>query len=268
MKNSFFFPSLLLSLVLFTGAGCTAATAPSSTSGSSSNSTAEEKPPTDQLSPSDEDITVISDNDEWIISDVDWSDTNQPDLTGKTVDPDSVSHIQGSGSYTLIEYSDTECPYSKEYHTTLDEVFPNYENEIQRGYKHFPLNQHMEKATLQAEATECAGAQNKFWEYTSEIYQRTNSNNSLPDTELFAIAEDLNLNTDKFNTCLAQATYNNLVKENAQEAQELGATGTPFSVLIDKDGNVIQILKGMYSATQLKDVFDRYLSEKEENSLK
>ena len=203
---------------------------------------------------------MISDNDDWIISDVDWSDTDQPNLTGKTVDPDSVSHIQGSGSYTLIEYSDTECPYSKEYHTTLDQVFPNYETQIQRGYKHFPLNQHMEKATLQAEATECAGAQNKFWEYTDEIYKRTNSNNSLPDAELFAIAEDLNLNTDKFNTCLAKATYNNLVKENAQEAQELGANGTPFSVLIDQEGNVVEIIKGLYSASELEEIFDSYIN--------
>jgi len=264
MKNSFFFPSLLLSLVLFTGAGCTAVpsyTTPSpSASNSSSNTTAEEKSSIEQQPPSDEDITVISDNDEWIISDVDWSDTNQPDLTGKSVDPESVSHIQGSGSYTLIEYSDTECPYSKEYHTTLDEVFPNYENEIQRGYKHFPLNQHIQKATLQAEATECAGDQNKFWEYTSEIYSRTNSNNSLPDAELFVIAEDLNLNTDKFNDCLAQATYNSLVKENSQEAQELGANGTPFSVLIDKDGNVVEIIDGMYSAAELEEIFDSYIN--------
>lgn len=263
MKKSFFIlPSLFLCLFLLSGCGTKPSNTQSrSTSTSSSDTTTKENRSTNQQEPSsDDNITVTSDNDDWIISDVDLSDSNQPDATGKTVDPDSLSHIQGSGSYTLIEYSDTECPYSKEYHTTLDEVLPNYENEIQHGYKHFPLNQHMEKATLQAEATECAGDQNKFWEYTSEIYSRTNSNNSLPDEELFVIAEDLNLNTDTFNTCLAQATYNSLVKENAQEAQELGATGTPFSVLIDKDGNVVEIIEGMYSAAELEDIFDSYIN--------
>ncbi|KKR04540.1 MAG: Periplasmic thiol:disulfide interchange protein DsbA [Candidatus Uhrbacteria bacterium GW2011_GWF2_39_13] len=263
MKKSFFlFTPLFLCLFLLSGCGTQESkTQPKPSSNSSSNTSSQETGSTTQQEPSFEDnITVISDNDDWIISDVDLSDTNQPDLTGKTVDPSSISHIQGSGSYTLIEYSDTECHYSKEYHTTLDEVLPNYENEIQRGYKHFPLNQHIQKATLQAEATECAGDQNKFWEYTSEIYKRTNSNNSLPDTELFVIAEDLNLNTDKFNDCLAQATYNSLVKENSQEAQELGANGTPFSVLIDKDGNVVEIIDGMYSAAELEEIFDSYIN--------
>jgi protein-disulfide isomerase len=86
-----------------------------------------------------------------------------------------------------------------------------------------------------------------------------NSNNSLPDAELFVIAEGLNLNTDKFNNCLAQATHNSLVKENSQEAQELGANGTPFSVLIDENGNVVEIIDGMYSAAELEEIFDSYI---------
>ena len=258
-------PSALLCLFLLSGfSGCNAVSESSQT-GSDSSVSSKESPPKNQpaneqtSSSGNEDIEVISDNEDWIISDVDWSQTDQEASTGKTIDPQSVRHTQGTGSYTLIEYSDTECPYSKEYHTILDEVFPNYENEIQRGYKHFALNQHLEKATLQAEATECAADQDKFWEYTAEIYKRTHSNNSLPDAELFVIAQDLKLDEDAFNDCLAQATYNSLVKDNSKEAQELGATGTPFSIYVDADGNVVKILKGKYSASELEDLFNQYL---------
>lgn len=138
---------------------------------------------------------------------------------------------------------------------------PAYQDKIRWEYKHFPLNQHLKKATLEAEATECAGAQGKFWEYVSLIFERTPSNNGLPEEQLFTIAKELKLNQDAFNTCLATATYNSKVKQEGQEAQKYGADGTPFSLLLDENGNVIQTIDGMYSAQELEDIFKKELAQ-------
>lgn len=37
------------------------------------------------------------------------------------------------------------------------------------------------------------------------------------------------------------------------EANRYGANGTPFSVILDKDGNVLKVIDGLYSAQELLD---------------
>ncbi|KKR86791.1 MAG: Periplasmic thiol:disulfide interchange protein DsbA [Candidatus Uhrbacteria bacterium GW2011_GWF2_41_16] len=172
--------------------------------------------------------------------------------------PQTVSFVRGNGDVTLVEYGDMECPYSKEFHETLEQIMPKYEEKIRWEYKHFPLNQHMKKATLEAEAAECAGAQGKFWEYLNQIYERTPSNNGLEEQVLFDIANELKLDQTTFNTCIADATYHDKVKKDATEAQERGALGTPFSVLVDKNGQVVEVIDGLYSQQELQDIFSNY----------
>ena len=68
---------------------------------------------------------------------------------------------------TLVEFSDTECPYCKKIHPALKRIVE--ENpEVRWVYRHFPLVSLHSKAPKEAEALECAGelgGNDAFWAY-------------------------------------------------------------------------------------------------------
>src|SRR3989344_7093206 len=69
-------------------------------------------------------------------------------------------HILGNpnADVIIVEYSDTECPFCKSFHTTLKRVMSEYGNsgKVAWVYRHFPIDQLHSKARKEAEAMECA----------------------------------------------------------------------------------------------------------------
>lgn len=164
-------------------------------------------------------------------------------IAGK-VDIDSLRNTRGEGSLTIVEYSDPECPFCKRFHTTLQQVMTDYDGKVAWSYKNFPLTSLHPKAVRESIAMECAADQDKFWEYTDLIYERTPSNNGLEDAELFTIATDIGLNISTFTDCVENKDTESRVSADAAEAQALGGTGTPFSVIIDEDGKILKSIPG------------------------
>ena len=99
---------------------------------------------------------------------------------------DSTDHIVGNpnAEVVVIEYSDTECPFCKNFHQTMRQIMDEYgkEGSVAWVYRHFPLEQLHSKAVKEAEATECAayvGGPNKFWDYINRLFEVTPSNDGL-----------------------------------------------------------------------------------------
>jgi thiol-disulfide isomerase/thioredoxin len=65
---------------------------------------------------------------------------------------------------TIVEYADYECPYCQQAQPALDQLESAYKGKIAFAYKDLPLPMHPH-AQKAAEAAQCAGAQNKYWEY-------------------------------------------------------------------------------------------------------
>src|SRR3989338_7334270 len=121
-NNPFFVLSLiLLSSLLLTGAGC-------SSSSSSSSSSKDQQIISDEIekNPAIE-VTYGEEGEEgeFILSDIDPSEVSPQEASGgnKTIESSSLTHVQGKGTYTLVEYADTECTYSKEFHMTLETLW-------------------------------------------------------------------------------------------------------------------------------------------------
>ncbi len=175
------------------------------------------------------------------------TDNRQPTTSGVDVKPVSdADHIRGSRSAELIiiEYSDTECPFCKTFHSTMKEILSSYGGRVAWVYRHFPIQQLHAKAIKEAEATECAaelGGNMAFWNYLDEIFERTNSNDSLPETELSKIAGDIGLDVESFNSCLNSGRYNQKIEESIAEAVKAGARGTPHSIIVSQDGEKVVI---------------------------
>ncbi|MDP2642212.1 MAG: DsbA family protein [bacterium] len=150
-------------------------------------------------------------------------------------------HILGSrgAELVIVEYSDTECPFCKVFHNTMKEVVGTYGGEVSWVYRHFPIAQLHTKASKEAEATECAnelGGNQAFWKYIDKLFETTNSNDSLDPSELPKIAAVVGLDVTTFNTCLSSGKYTEFINKSVEEAVKAGARGTPYSVIISKDG--------------------------------
>jgi len=161
-------------------------------------------------------------------------------------------HILGNPDalIKLVEYSDTECPYCKIFHTTMNQIINEYgkDGKVAWVYRHLPLDSLHSKARREAEATECAtelGGNVKFWEYTDNLYAITPSNNGLDLAELPKIAESVGLDKTQFEECLSSGRTAPKVEEDVKEAIANGGNGTPFNIIIDKEGNTIP-LSGAY----------------------
>ncbi len=172
-------------------------------------------------------------------------------------------HIRGdkNAPVTIVEYSDLECPFCKRFHPTLVRLINEYEGQVKWVYRHFPLTSLHPKAPKEAEATECAnelGGNDKFWAYIDRLYEVTPSNNRLELSELPQIAQDVGLDRQQFEECLNSGKYAQYVQTDYQDAVTAGGTGTPYSVIIDADGNKIPV-SGAVPYEQLKQVIDSLL---------
>ena len=172
-------------------------------------------------------------------------------------------HIIGdrNAELVIIEYSDTECPFCKTFHKTMKEVVQNYDGKVAWVYRHFPITQLHSKASKEAEATECAaelGGNQAFWKYLDKIFETTNSNNSLDPNELPKIATAIGLDGNAFNACLSSSRYAELVKKSVEEAIKAGALGTPYSVIVTRDGQKI-LINGAEPLTMVKTKIDGLL---------
>lgn len=182
----------------------------------------------------------------------------QPTVAG-TVAMDGLTNVRGSGDLTIVEFSDPECPFCKRFHDTMKEIVSDYDGKVRWAYKHLPLTSLHQKAEREALATECAAEQSKFWEYIDLLYETTTSNDGLADEELFNMADTVGLNSAQFSDCLESEKYLDKVRAEAAEAQKLGGTGTPFSVLVDSEGNILESFPGALPTATMSQTIDGFL---------
>ncbi len=174
----------------------------------------------------------------------------------------SKDHIRGNpdAPVKIVEYSDFECPFCKRFHETMKQATAEYGDKVAWVYRHFPLDQlHPVKARKEAIASECAaelGGNDAFWKYTDRFFELTPSNNQTDvDTVLPQIAKEIGLDTAKFASCLASSKYDKHIEDEVQNAQTTGGNGTPWSIVVGKDGKKYP-LSGAQPLSAVKQLID------------
>lgn len=157
-------------------------------------------------------------------------------------------HIVGDAKakIVIVEYSDTECPFCKVFHETMNKVVSQYSGKVAWVYRHYPIAQLHPKAFNEALATECAweqGGNDSFWKFTNELYKITPSNNKLDIIELPKIAKEMGLNIDTFYTCLSTEKYKEKVEADMTDGNNAGVEGTPQSFIL-KNGKIVDTIQG------------------------
>ena len=209
-----------------------------------------------------------------------WGNSENAELSGDSPSaapsgapsPDNIKpvtkrdHILGDANapVKIVEFSDTECPFCKRFHPTLQQIVKEYDGKVAWVYSHFPLDSLHSKARKEAEATECAaelGGNGKFWAYLDRLFAVTPSNDGLDPSQLPAIAAYVGLDQGAFSRCLESGKHVQRVADDLVDAGNSGGQGTPYSVVIAKNGKKF-IVSGAYPYEAVKSTIEEALKEK------
>lgn len=137
---------------------------------------------------------------------------------------------EGSGKVELVVFSDFQCPYCKQFFDgAYKEIKSNYidTGKAKLVFRNYPLSFHV-NAQKAAEAGECANKQGKFWQYHDTLFTKANGDGTgLAVTDLKQYAQNLGLDTSKFNSCLDNGDAADTVKKDFDAGVKAGVTGTP-----------------------------------------
>lgn len=183
---------------------------------------------------------------------------------------------------TVIVYSDFECPFCKLLQeNTIQNLQKKYSNnEIGIVYRHFAQSYH-DKAPNEINASLCTRelyGQNSYINFINRIYAITPANNGLdqnliPEIGNFAVEEakqnkqDIkkDFNKEEFMACVNAKTYDSEFKLDTQDAIESGLDGTPYTLVLYKDGNeniIINKISGYKEVSYFERIIDKLLKVK------
>ena len=129
----------------------------------------------------------------------------------------------------ITEFSDFQCPFCKEVQTNLGRVLEKYAADVRLEFRNLPIETHP-FANLAARAAYCGGQQGAFWPFHDELFRT----NELSEQTIRAIAHNLKLNTQEFETCLSTQDTYAAIAADLKEARRLGINGTPSFIINGK----------------------------------
>lgn len=153
----------------------------------------------------------------------------------------SEDHIIGSpdAPVTIVEYADFQCPYCSVIYPTLKKIVADNNGKVAWVYRNFPLSSIHPQADPAAQAAECVAGllgNDAFWKFADADFA---NQGSLNDTFYAATARQLGVDPSTFAKCVASKKYDDRIQADTAEALSSGGQGTPFSIVIGKDGTEI-----------------------------
>ena len=163
---------------------------------------------------------------------------------------------------TMVEFSDYECPFCKQYFST---VYPILKKDyVDAGklrivFRDFPIAGLHPRAKKAHEAAHCAGEQGQYWKMHDTLFE--NSGN-LSVAALQRYAEMSGLEVRNFNDCLNSGKYSRRLDEELAEGAGAGVRATPtFFIGPTGLGEKIsgKMLVGAQSLARFRELIDEML---------
>lgn len=193
------------------------------------------------------------------------TDSGSPDAVNPVTEDDWIRG-NPNAPIQIVEYSDFDCPFCKNFHETMNQIMAEYGStgEVAWVYRHFPLAQLHPNAPQIALASECVGnigGTEAFWEFSDLVFGERETNAQTNITRLEEFAESSGVSAEAFNTCVENQEYTANVEEDYNNAVAVGGRGTPHSVIII--GDQTGVINGAQPYGSVKQIVDNLLSQLE-----
>lgn len=183
----------------------------------------------------------------------------------RPVTPDD--HIVGSpdAPIIIVEYSDVDCAYCKDFQATLSQLMSEYAEtgRVAWVYRHFPVINLHENAALHAEAAECVAEQGDdtlFFRFIDTLQQTTPGNDEFDPGGYPGVIESLGLSYEAFESCMTSDRNVERVTLDFENAVAAGGEGTPYTVVLVAGQTPIPIT-GALPYEAMKEIIDQALTK-------
>jgi protein-disulfide isomerase len=140
-----------------------------------------------------------------------------------TVAAEGPSVGPASAPVTIVEFSDFQCPYCARAGAIVKQIQQRYPTQVYFVYRHLPLERIHPHARGAAEASACADAQGRFWDYHDKLFA---NQRALAPADLQRYATELELDTAAFEQCVKERKFQAQVdRDLAAAAEAAGGTG-------------------------------------------
>lgn len=139
---------------------------------------------------------------------------------------EDVDHVRGEpgAPLELVMFGDFQCPFCLGAQSILRRVRDRLGDRLLFAFRHLPIPEKHPLAMLEAEASEAAAAQGKFWEYYDALYA---IQPKLSPGAIFEAAADLDLDVDRMRAEVDSGAHRDRIARDLASAKASGATGTP-----------------------------------------
>ncbi len=181
----------------------------------------------------------------------------------KSIPPVTASdHIMGNANAKLVivEYTDLECPFCKQFHPTMEQVMSTYgkDGTVAWVIRNFPLQQLHPNAPQVAQAAECVaslGGNDTYFKFLDALFAKYPAGTFADLTALPALAASIGIKQADFSACVASDKFKDEIQKEYNDAIASGGNGTPYSVILTKDGTAVPV-SGAQSFATMKQVIE------------
>jgi len=183
----------------------------------------------------------------------------------RRVDPDR-DHIYGDPAalVSIIEYSDTQCPYCQAFHKTPKQVVGLYQGRVNWVYRHFPLSFHNPAAQIEAEASECVAelaGNDSFWVFIDALYARGPlQDKNAAQADIQALVAENGIDQNAFANCFSSSKYRARVTDDMNEGSSIGINGTPGTVILNNENGAVRLVSGAVPPDSLISLIEEVLN--------
>ena len=184
--------------------------------------------------------------------------SNAPDVINE-----HFTYGDNSARFTLMMFSEIECPYCLRFHSTPRQLVDSSNGNINLKWMHFPMPFHNPAAKNEAMVAECIAEQkgNKgFWVAIDELFNLSQGNGK-GIKNINAIIQVTGANFDLFNQCMKDARYSNKIEMQINTGKELGVNGTPTTIIIDNQTQKRVTISGAQPAAAITSIISKMISE-------
>ena len=177
-------------------------------------------------------------------------------------------HIRGNPNapIVILEYSDFECPFCKQFHETMNKIMSTYgqDGKVAWVYRQTPIKQLHPNAPRVAIASECVaklGGNDAFWKFADLVFGERGANEPTNTARLTEFATESGVSATAFDSCLKDEQTKSLVDEDIADSINAGAKGTPYSLVLV--GGQQGVINGAQPYEYVSDILDTLIAQTE-----